>query len=122
MNKRILIADDYKHIRAMLKDILTENGYEVVGEAANGLMALTKCIELKPDLVTMDITMPGTNGIETIKAVLANSPNIKIIIVSAMIMQEYVLEVLQAGAKDFIGKPFTEERLLQAVESALSTG
>ncbi len=120
MGARILIVDDAAFMRMMIKNILTSNGYEVVGEAENGLQAVEKYKELKPDLVTMDITMPEMDGITAVKEIKKIDPNARIIMCSAMGQQSMVIEAIQAGAKDFIVKPFNPQRVLEAVEKALS--
>uniref|UniRef100_A0A7C1F347 Stage 0 sporulation protein A homolog n=1 Tax=Ammonifex degensii TaxID=42838 RepID=A0A7C1F347_9THEO len=120
MGKRVLIVDDAAFMRMMIKNILTKNGYEVVGEAENGIVAVELYKQLKPDLVTMDITMPEMDGIASVKAIRAVDPNAKIIMVSAMGQQAMVMEAIQAGAKDFIVKPFQQERILQAMERVLA--
>lgn len=119
MGKRILIADDAAFMRMMIKNILVKAGYEVVGEAENGAAAAQLYKETKPDLVTMDITMPDVDGIEGVKAIRRLDPNANIIMVSAMGQQSMVMEAIQAGAKDFIVKPFQQERMLQAIERVL---
>ncbi|MGQ9556332.1 MAG: response regulator [Desulfurispora sp.] len=120
MAKRILIVDDAAFMRMMIKNIVVKNGYEVVGEAENGKQAVQMYAELKPDLVTMDITMPEMDGIEGVKAIRALDPNASIIMCSAMGQQAMVMEAIQAGAKDFIVKPFQQDRLLQAIERVLA--
>ncbi|GAW92950.1 response regulator [Calderihabitans maritimus] len=120
MGKRVLIVDDAAFMRMMIKDILTKNGYEVVGEAENGAVAVEMYKELKPDVVTMDITMPEMDGIEAVKAIRAIDPEAKIIMCSAMGQQMMVMEAIQAGAKDFIVKPFQQDRVLQALNKVLS--
>ncbi len=120
MAKRILICDDAAFMRMMIKDILTKNGYEIAGEAENGLKAIEKYTETKPDLVMMDITMPEMDGIEALKKIKELDPNSNIIMCSAMGQQAMVIESIQAGAKDFIVKPFQAERVLEAVKKALS--
>jgi len=115
MPKRILLVDDAVFMRMMLKDILQKNGYEVVGEAENGAVALEKYKELKPDLVIMDITMPEVDGIQAVKDIKKYDPSANIIMCSAMGQQAMVIEAIQAGAKDFIVKPFQAERVLEAV-------
>jgi two-component system chemotaxis response regulator CheY len=119
LGKRILIVDDAAFMRMMLKDILTKNGYTVVGEAENGLVAIEKYKELKPDLVTMDITMPEMDGITAVKEIKKIDPGAKIIMCSAMGQQAMVIDSIQAGAQDFIVKPFQPERVLEAVEKVL---
>jgi two-component system chemotaxis response regulator CheY len=103
----------------MIKDILTKNGYKVVGEAENGQVAVEKFRELKPDLVTMDITMPEMDGIAAVREIKALDPEARIIMCSAMGQQAMVIDAIQAGAKDFIVKPFQPERVLEAVAKAI---
>lgn len=122
MSKRILITDDAAFMRMMIKNILLKNGYEVVGEAENGKIAVDMYKETKPDLVTMDITMPEMEGIEAVKAIREFDSNACIIMCSAMGQQSMVMDAIQAGAKDFIVKPFQQDRLLQAIERVLSRG
>ncbi|MHC1750494.1 MAG: response regulator [Cellulosilyticaceae bacterium] len=119
MGKRILIVDDAAFMRMMIKDILTKNDYEVVGEAENGLKAVEKYKELKPELVLMDITMPEMDGIQAVKAIKAADANAKIVMCSAMGQQAMVIESIQAGARDFIVKPFQAERVLEAVRKVV---
>ena len=119
MGKNILICDDAAFMRMMIKDILTKNGYEVVGEAANGAEGVEKYSQLKPDLVMMDITMPEMNGIDALKKIKENDSNANVIMCSAMGQQAMVIESIQAGAKDFIVKPFQVERVIEAVQKAI---
>lgn len=119
MAKNILVVDDAAFMRMMIKDILTKNGYTVAGEAENGAKALEKYNELKPDLVLMDITMPEVDGIQALKNIKAADANAKIIMCSAMGQQAMVIESIQAGAKDFIVKPFQPERVLEAVKKVV---
>lgn len=116
MAKRILIVDDAAFMRMMIKDILTKNGFEVVGEAADGAQAVEKYNELQPDLVTMDITMPEMDGIEAVKQIKAVNPGAKVIMCSAMGQQSMVMDAIKAGASDFIVKPFQADRVLEAVK------
>ncbi|MBO8168003.1 MAG: response regulator [Thermoanaerobacteraceae bacterium] len=118
MGKRVLIVDDAAFMRMMIKDILTKNGYEVVAEAENGAVAVELYKEHKPDVVTMDITMPEMDGIQAVKAIRAFDPSANIIMCSAMGQQAMVMEAIQAGAKDFVVKPFQQDRVLQAVARA----
>ncbi|MFX4261930.1 response regulator [Pelotomaculum propionicicum] len=120
MSKRILVVDDAAFMRMMIKNILSKNGYEIVGEAENGQVAIELYKKLKPDLVTMDITMPEMNGIEGVKAIREFDPNANIIMCSAMGQQAMVMEAIQAGAKDFIVKPFQQDRILQAIGRVLA--
>ncbi len=119
MGKKILIVDDAAFMRMLLKDIVTKAGFEVVGEASNGKEAVEKYKELKPDVVTMDITMPEMNGIEAVKEIKKIDPNANIIMVSAMGQQAMVIEAIQAGAKDFIVKPFQPARVIEALKKAV---
>ncbi|GAA0317288.1 chemotaxis protein CheY [Bacillus carboniphilus] len=115
----IMISDDAMFMRMQLKDILTKLGHDVVGEAENGLEAIEKYRELKPDLVTMDITMPETNGVEAVKGIKEVNPNATIIMCSAMGQKDMVVDAIKAGAKDFVVKPFDPKRIQEAVENAL---
>ncbi|KAB2954388.1 response regulator [Heliorestis acidaminivorans] len=119
MANRILIVDDAAFMRMMIKDILSKNGYEVVGEAENGAVAVEKWKELRPDLTTMDITMPEMDGINAVKAIRQVDASARIIMCSAMGQQAMVIDAIQAGAKDFIVKPFQPERVLEAVKKAI---
>jgi len=118
-DKTVLLVDDAAFMRMMLKDILTKNGYEVVGEAENGVKAIEKYKELKPKLVILDITMPEMNGIDAAKGIKAADPGALIIMCSAMGQQAMVIESIQAGARDFIVKPFQAERVLEAVKKVI---
>ena len=119
MAKNILICDDAAFMRMMIKDILTKNGYNIVGEAENGAKAVEKYAELKPDLVLMDITMPEMDGIAALKKIKAADANASIIMCSAMGQQAMVIESIQSGAKDFIVKPFQADRVLEAVQKVV---
>ncbi|MFT8317128.1 MAG: response regulator [Sporolactobacillus sp.] len=119
MAGRILVVDDAAFMRMMLKDILKKNGYDVVGEGANGNEAVTKYEELKPDLVTLDITMPELDGIQALKKIKASDSNCKVIMCSAMGQQAMVIDAIQAGAKDFIVKPFQADRVIEAIKKTL---
>ena len=116
---RVLIVDDAAFMRMMIKDILEKNGYEVCGEAPNGLVAVELYNKEKPDIVTMDITMPDMDGIEAVKAIRASNPDAKIIMCSAMGQQSMVMDAIKAGAKDFIVKPFQADRVLEAVKKVV---
>jgi len=117
--KTILLVDDAAIMRMMLKDILTKNGYEVVGEAENGLKAIEKFKELKPGLVIMDITMPEMNGIQATKSIKEIDGNALVVMCSAMGQQSMVIESIQSGARDFIVKPFQPDRVLEAVQKVI---
>ncbi|MCR4907790.1 MAG: response regulator [Lachnospiraceae bacterium] len=119
MAKNILICDDAAFMRMMIKDILTKNGYNVAGEAENGAKAVEKYAEVKPDLVLMDITMPEMDGIQALKKIKSDDPSAMVIMCSAMGQQAMVIEAIQAGAKDFIVKPFQAERVLEAVKKVV---
>ena len=119
MAKNILIVDDAAFMRMMIKDILTKNGYNVVGEAENGAKAFEKYNELKPDLVLMDITMPEMDGIQALKKIREGDASASVIMCSAMGQQAMVIESIQAGAKDFIVKPFQADRVLEAVKKVI---
>lgn len=119
MAKNILICDDAAFMRMMIKDILTKNGYNVAGEAENGLKAVEKFKEVNPDLVLMDITMPEMDGIQALKEIKKIDGGAKVIMCSAMGQQAMVIESIQAGAKDFIVKPFQAERVIEAVKKVV---
>jgi len=118
--KKILIVDDAAFIRTMVKDILVPRGFEIVGEATNGNEAVQKYMELKPDLVTMDITMREKDGLEAAREILQKDPNARIIMVTALGQEQLLVESFKIGVKDFVVKPFEPERILSAVEKALS--
>jgi len=120
MGTKVLIVDDAAFMRMMLRDILAKNGFEVVGEADNGKVAVQMYNELKPDVVTMDITMPEMDGIAAVKEIKTADPNAKIVMVSAMGQQAMVIEAIRSGAADFIVKPFQPDRVLEALGKALS--
>ncbi|MBP5198096.1 MAG: response regulator [Lachnospiraceae bacterium] len=119
MAKNILICDDAAFMRMMIKDILTKNGYNVAGEAENGVKAVEKFKEVSPDLVLMDITMPEMDGIQALKEIKKMEPGALVIMCSAMGQQAMVIESIQAGAKDFIVKPFQAERVIEAVKKVV---
>lgn len=120
MANGILIVDDASFMRMMIKDILTKNGFTILGEAENGLKAIEKYKELNPDLVIMDITMPEMDGIQAVKEIKKINSNAKVIMCSAMGQQAMVIEAIQAGAKDFIVKPFQADRVVEAVKKVLN--
>ncbi|WP_100332022.1 response regulator [Bacillus xiapuensis] len=115
----VLIVDDAKFMRVTLTDMLRKLNHVVVGEAENGEEAVSQYRKLRPDVVTMDITMPGMNGIEATEKILAEFPEAKIIICSAMGQQRMVMEAIEAGAKDFVTKPFDEARVNEALRRLL---
>jgi len=116
---KVLIVDDAAFMRMMIKDILTKNGFEVVGEAENGIKAVEKYQDLRPDLTTMDVTMPEMDGITAVKQIKKIDANAKIIMCSAMGQQAMVIEAIQSGARDFIVKPFQPDRVLEAIRKAI---
>ncbi|WP_440601625.1 response regulator [Bacillus safensis] len=119
MATKVLIVDDAAFMRMMIKDILVKNGFDVVGEAENGAQAVEKYKETSPDLVTMDITMPEMDGITALKEIKQFDASAKIIMCSAMGQQSMVIDAIQAGAKDFIVKPFQADRVLEAINKTL---
>ncbi|CAN0416111.1 unnamed protein product [Phaeothamnion confervicola] len=116
----VLIADDAAFMRTMIKGILVDAGYDVVGEAEDGVAAVSKHRELKPDLTTMDITMPELDGLAALRQIRADDPEARVVMCSAMGQTEMVIESIQAGARDFVVKPFQPERILEAVRKALA--
>ncbi|WP_420841521.1 response regulator [Desulfosporosinus fructosivorans] len=114
-----MIVDDAAFMRMMLKDILTKNGFTVIGEAENGAVAVDKYLELQPDLTVMDITMPEMDGLQAVKEICKRDPKARVIMCSAMGQQSMVIEAIQSGAKDFIVKPFQADRVVEAVTKAL---
>ena len=120
MTHTVLVCDDAIFMRTMISDILSQAGFEVVGEAESGLQAVEKYRELKPDLVTMDIVMPDKGGIEAVREICKSDPEAKILMCSAMGQQALVVEAIQAGAKDFVVKPFQPSRVLEAVQRVLA--
>lgn len=119
---RIMITDDAAFMRTFLKSILLEEGHEIVCEAINGKDAIDKYAAYKPDLVTMDITMPEMQGVDAVRAIRLIDPNARIIMCSAMGQKDLIIEAIQAGAKDFVVKPFQHARVKEAVDKALCIG
>jgi len=119
LGKRVLITDDAMFMRVTLRNILTQNGYEVAGEAANGKEAVRLYQDLKPDLVTMDITMPEMDGISALKEIKRLDPDAVVVMCTAMGQKNLVVEAIQAGAKDFIVKPFQPPRVLESLHKLL---
>jgi two-component system chemotaxis response regulator CheY len=116
---RILVVDDAAFMRKMVTDALTKGGHEVIGEAGNGTEAVEQYQSLKPDLTTLDITMPEKDGLSALKDIMALDPSAKVIMCSALGQESKVLESIKLGAKDFVVKPFQAERVLDAVGKAL---
>jgi two-component system chemotaxis response regulator CheY len=120
MNKpKVLIVDDTAFMRAAIKKVLEENGFEAVGEAQNGAEAIKKYMELKPDIVTMDITMPEMSGVDSLKTLMKIDPGARIVVISAMGQQEMVREAILFGAKSFIIKPFKSAHVIQTLNKVL---
>lgn len=119
MSHTVLVCDDAIFMRTMIADILTQAGFEVIGEAESGVQAVEKYRQLKPDLVTMDIVMPDMGGIDAVRAICEVDPEARILMCSAMGQQALVVEAIQAGAKDFVVKPFQPSRVLEAVQRVL---
>ena len=120
MTKRVLIVDDANFMRMIVKDTLTPKGFEICGEAANGNEAVKLYEELKPDLVTMDITMREKDGLEAARDILAKDPNARIVMVTALGQEKMLMDSLALGVKDFVVKPFEAERIVSAVQKALA--
>ena len=119
MAHKVLLVDDASFMRMMLKNILVGSGYEIAGEAENGAKAVEQFKALKPDLVIMDIIMPEMGGIDAVREIVKGDPDAKILMCSAMGQQALVVEAIQAGAKDFVVKPFQPSRVLEAVQRVL---
>lgn len=118
--KRVLIVDDARFMRFSLRGMLEKNGFQVVGEAANGVEAIEKYLECQPDLVTMDITMPGVSGIEALKAIKVLDLQAKVVIISALGQESFVREAVVYGAKSFIVKPFKEKQVIKTLNQVLA--
>ncbi|MBA2564229.1 MAG: response regulator [Gemmatimonadetes bacterium] len=120
MSHTALVCDDAMFMRTMIGDILQDGGMTVVGQATTGSEAVSRYRELRPDLVTMDIIMPDMNGIDAVREILDHDPGARILMCSAMGQRALVLEAIQAGARDFVVKPFQPQRVLEAVERVLA--
>ena len=120
MGNRILIVDDALFMRNMLRNIFIESGFEVVGEGENGNDGVSKFQQLSPDLVTMDIVMPEKNGIEALKEIMQMNDKAKVVICSALGQESLILEALEAGARDFIVKPFKPAKVVEVAQKVLS--
>jgi two-component system, chemotaxis family, chemotaxis protein CheY len=119
VGQTVLVCDDAIFMRTMITDILSQAGYDIIGEAESGAQAVQRYRDLKPDLVTMDIVMPDMGGIEAVREIVKHDPDAKILMCSAMGQQALVVEAIQAGAKDFVVKPFQPSRVLEAVQRVL---
>jgi two-component system chemotaxis response regulator CheY len=117
---RVLVVDDAAFMRKLLSDALTSGGHEIVGEAGNGIEAVVRFQELKPELTTLDITMPEKDGLQALAEIMAIDPTAKVVMCSALGQEGKVLESIKLGAKDFVVKPFQPPRVLEAVGKALS--
>jgi len=116
---RVLIVDDAAFMRKMLSDVLAKDGHEVVGEGANGTEAVAQYQSLRPDIMTLDITMPEKDGLTALREILSMEPAAKVVMCSALGQESKVLEAIKAGAKDFVVKPFQPDRVLDAIGKAL---
>jgi len=119
MAAKVLIVDDAVFMRTVLRKMLEEEKYEIVGEASTGEEAIKKAEELQPDVITLGITMPKMDGVTALPEILKKSPNSKVIMCSAMGQQPMVVEAIKNGAKDFIVKPFQKARVIQSIENIL---
>jgi two-component system chemotaxis response regulator CheY len=115
----ILLADDLAFIKMIQKEVLEKGGFEIVGDAIDGMDAIEKYRKLKPDVVLMDITMPKMDGLNSIKVIRQMDPNARIIVCSALGQQQLIIEAIRLGARDFVVKPFEPERLIKAIQKAL---
>jgi two-component system chemotaxis response regulator CheY len=120
VSRTVLICDDAIFMRTLVADILQQAGFEVVGEAETGVQAVEKYKQLRPDLVTMDIVMPDLGGIDAVREITTYDPEARVLMCSAMGQQALVVEAIQAGAKDFVVKPFQATRVLEAVQRVLA--
>lgn len=120
MSRSVLVVDDAAFMRMMIRDILSKEGY-VIHEAVNGRDAVEKYLEVRPDLTTMDITMPEMDGIEALKKIREHDPHARVLMVSAMGQQKLIVEALEAGAMDFLVKPFQPTKVLETVKKCLQS-
>ena len=114
--KSVMVVDEAAFMRVTIKNVLTKNGFEVVGEAENGAVAIQKCGELQPDIITLDITMPEVSGLEALKGILKVKPDTNVVMVSALGQEAMVKEAVMSGAKGFVVKPFKEDILVSALK------
>jgi two-component system chemotaxis response regulator CheY len=115
----VLIVDDSRFMRMLLGDLLAKNDFEIVGEAESAQQALEEYRSLRPDLVTMDILMPGKDGIEATRDLLREDPQARVVMVTAMGMEDYIQKAVEAGASGFILKPFSPERVVDTLRRVL---
>jgi two-component system chemotaxis response regulator CheY len=121
MAQRVLVVDDSFYMRTMLKNMLSDAGYNIVGEAADGETALRMARETNPDLVTLDLILPDNTGLDVLKGIHKDNPNMKVIIVSAVGQEAIVSEAIDSGAKAYIVKPFAEDKVLDIVSNVLNS-
>ncbi len=117
---RVLVVDDAAFMRKMVRDALAKGGHEVIGEASNGVEAVESYQALRPDITTLDITMPEKDGLAALKEIMALDPTAKVVMCSALGQESKVLEAVKSGAKDFVVKPFQPDRVIDAVGKALA--
>ncbi len=117
---KVMVVDDAVFMRMTIKKMLEAHGHSVIGEAGNGVEAVKKYVEIKPEVVLLDITMPEMNGVEALKRIKEVDAKAKVIICSAMGQQAMVAQAIQSGAKDFVVKPFEEGRLAAAVDRVMT--
>lgn len=122
MASRVLVADDARFMRQLIRDIIEPEGFEVVGEAADGRAVVEEFMRLQPDVVTMDIVMPKRSGIDAVKEILAIDPGAKIVMVSALGQEALVMEALQAGAADYVVKPFKPDAVVATLRKVVEKG
>jgi len=120
VSRRVLIVDDAVVMRMMIKGILAKSGFEIVGEAQNGVEAVEKYVQLRPDLVTMDVVMPEMDGIAAVRQILSHDPAARIVMCTSMGQQALVVEAIQAGAKSFITKPFQPPKIVETLNKVLA--
>jgi len=120
LSNAVLIVDDAEFMRMMLRDIVEDMGMDVVAEAANGLEAFEEYQNKKPDLVLMDITMPGVDGLEALKKILKVDQKANVVMITALGQKDQVLACIKAGARDFIIKPFDQERVVDTLDHLMA--
>jgi len=122
MSKRVLIVDDSMLMRKMIAETLADDGWEIAGEASDGAQAVRQFEALRPDAVTMDIVMPGTDGLHALQQILEAHPDAKVVVVSALNQTKLISEAIRKGAQDFIAKPFLPEQLQYTMRSCVEEG
>jgi two-component system, chemotaxis family, chemotaxis protein CheY len=120
MSKRLLVTDDALIIREMIKEVATENGWEIAGEATNGADAIEQFDDVRPDVTTLDMVMPGTDGLHALEGIRKLDPEAKVLVVSALEQREVLKDAMKMGAADFIVKPFDRKRLAETLDKLLS--